>query len=413
MAAGEVVWVGVDALGEHDGRIALYLADHLPRLMPPAFAKASAGRPAEGTLREMSDRESAIVEHLRTHGASFFAPLHEAAGGGYPAETVDALWALAWRGLVTNDTFHSLRAFMRARASSRRKPGRTPAPTFRSRRMAPPSAEGRWTLVSRRSAEGAKTDVKAEATKWAAAFTGQLLARHGVVTREAASVENIPGGFSTVYPVLKELEERGRVRRGYFVAGLGATQFAAPGAVELLRSLRDMPDEPEVVALAATDPANPYGATLPWTSVGEARAAGARPMRAVGTTVILVDGALVAYVGRGDRQVTTFLPESEPMRSRAAHAIARTLCERASASIDDQPRGILVEDIDGVPAATHPLAPYLADAGFVSGALGMTLRPQTPIAGRASLLPRRPSRRLLSSPFSPRNFVDSESEPEQ
>ncbi|HEV3139320.1 MAG TPA: hypothetical protein VGY57_02325, partial [Vicinamibacterales bacterium] len=232
-AAGEVVWIGLEALGERDGRIALYLADHLSRLMPPSPAQGSVRLKPDTTVTEISGREAAIVEHLRSHGASFFAPLHEAAGGGYPAETVDALWNLAWRGVVANDTFHALRAFLRSRAA-RRTPRRVPTTTFRSRRMAPPSAEGRWTLVpttNDRSAESlALRSAKNDATKWAAAFTEQLLARHGVVTREGASAESIPGGFSTVYPVLKELEERGRVRRGYFVAGLGATQFAVPGA---------------------------------------------------------------------------------------------------------------------------------------------------------------------------------------
>src|SRR5262249_40057636 len=130
----------------------------------------------------------------------------------------------------------------------------------RSRRLVPPSAEGRWTLVPRVHAKSA-----ADSTRWAAAVTQQLLARHGVVTRESLNVESIPGGFGLVYPVLKGLEEAGRVRRGYFVAGLGATQFALPGALDLLRSLRQVPDEVEVAVLAATDPANPFGAALKWT----------------------------------------------------------------------------------------------------------------------------------------------------
>ena len=134
-----------------------------------------------------------------------------------------------------------------------------------------------------------------DATKWAAATTQQLLARHGVVTREAVAAESIAGGFGLVYPVLKQLEETGRVRRGYFVAGLGATQFALPGALDLLRSLREAPDEPEVVVLAATDPANPYGAALPWPDRPEGR----RPMRTAGSIAILVDGRLAGWLGRG------------------------------------------------------------------------------------------------------------------
>ncbi|HZW74193.1 MAG TPA: crosslink repair DNA glycosylase YcaQ family protein, partial [Caldimonas sp.] len=257
-AAGEVVWVGVEPLGERDGRVALYLADHLPKLLPSSVSDT--GGEGKKNAAQVSDTERtgsaerAILEQLRAHGASFFGALHDAAGGGYPAETVDALWTLVWRGLVTNDTFHALRAFTRAHVPRRKARHQDPSP-FRSRRLAPPSAEGRWTLIP---------PAATSTTKWAASFTQQLLARHGVVTRESIAAENAPGGFGTVYPVLKGLEEHGRVRRGYFVAGLGATQFAMPGAVDLLRSLRDAPDDPEVVVLAATDPANPYGATLTW-----------------------------------------------------------------------------------------------------------------------------------------------------
>ena len=136
MAAGEVVWVGIESLGERDGRIALYLADHLPRLLPPRVATDSVGAarepPLPGSRPDLNDREMKILDSLRTHGASFFGPLHEAAGGGYPAETVDAVWNLVWQGLVTNDTFHALRAFTRARPS-RRKARRTDVSTFRSR----------------------------------------------------------------------------------------------------------------------------------------------------------------------------------------------------------------------------------------------------------------------------------------
>src|SRR5262249_35905720 len=160
-------------------------------------------------------------------------PLHDAAGGGYPAETVRALWTLVWQGLITNDTFHALRAFTEARAPRRRQ-HKPIAQTFRSRRSAPPSAEGRWTLVGREpSGPRPRT-----ATDWAAAWAQQLLARHGVLTREAVASEGTLGGFGVVYPVLKAMEEAGRIRRGYFVAGLGATQFALPGALDLLRSLR-------------------------------------------------------------------------------------------------------------------------------------------------------------------------------
>jgi ATP-dependent Lhr-like helicase len=353
-SAGEVVWTGVESLGARDGRIALYLADQLPRLLPPAVR-----------LKPETDedpRETAIVEFLRTHGASYFGPLHDAVGGGYPDETVAALWRLVWNGVITNDTFHALRAFANAHAPRRRQRRGATAP-FRSRRLAPPSAEGRWTIV--RSGDA---DTKGRATAWATAWTKQLLARHGVLTREAVMSESSPGGFGVVYPVLKALEDAGRIRRGYFVAGLGATQFALPGALDLLRSLRDpspgIDEDVRVVVLSATDPANPYGATLKFpASVNRS------PARIVGATVILTDGAIAAWLARGDRQLVTFLPEGEPERTKRARGIAQVLIDRAREG-GDSPRGMLLEEIDGMPAAVHPLAPFLAAAGFVGGALG-------------------------------------------
>jgi len=373
-AAGEVVWVGVEPLGDRDGRIALYLAGNAPRLLP-VRVKPDTPRPATMTAAGTSplgDREQAILAHLREHGASFFGPLHDAAGGGYPAESVAALWMLAWQGLITNDTFQALRAFTEARAPRRRQ-RRPVAQVFRSRRSAPPSAEGRWVIADAPDGRGQPTRT---ITDWAAAWAQQLLARHGVLTREAVASEGASGGFGVVYPVLKAMEEAGRIRRGYFVAGLGATQFALPGALDLLRSLRDPPAdeaESELVVLSATDPANPYGAAVRFPAMAFGGAsAGRGPTRSVGATVILIDGALAAYLGRGDRQLLTYLPDSEPQRSRTAKAIARALRERSRMPTGDEqtPRGMLIEEIDGVPPSAHPIAPYLARAGFLTGALG-------------------------------------------
>jgi len=238
--------------------------------------------------------------------------------------------------------------------------------------------------------------------------TQQLLARHGVITREAVAADAVTGGFGIVYPVLKGMEETGRIRRGYFIAGLGATQFAMPGALDLLRSLRDAPDDQEIAVLAATDPANPYGAALKWPAsaasaasarqASSASAASARqasptdsqrarhaeadaepnaaakagrtPTRSVGATVILVNGALAAYIPRGDRQLITFLPDTEPDRSRVGRAVAQVLIDRARAG-GESPRGMLIEEIDGAPPTGHPLVPLLVDAGFVMGGMGM------------------------------------------
>ena len=362
-AAGEVVWRGVEPVGDRDGRVALYLTDHLSQLWRRSPAPSSVSR------------EAAIATHLRTHGASFFASLHDAAGGGYPGETVDALWDLVWKGIVTNDTFHALRAFTRAPARRPRKRERGAGGPFRSRRVAPPSAEGRWSLLADR------VPVPASDTQWSTAMAQQLLARYGVVTREVAAAEGIAGGFGAVYDVLKALEDAGRVRRGYFV-GVGATQFALPPALELLRSLREIPEEPETLVIAATDTANPYGTTLKWPAFAKATAgqagvleadAGRAPTRTVGSLVVLVNGALAAYVPRGGRQLAVYLPEDEPARSTTGRALARAL---AGLARDEHRGGLLLAEINGRDPADHPLAPFLIEAGFHPSAMGFQMRKQ-------------------------------------
>ena len=408
IAAGEVVWVGVEPLGDRDGRVALFLTDQMPRLLQP---RGDVRRPSSRTTRravadvteaglpDLSEREQHVLEALGARGASFFGPLHDSVGGGYPAETVDALWNLVWRGLVTNDTAHVLRAFTRARVSSRKRANRE-APSFRSRRHVPASAEGRWSLVTIRDREqarpergtiAAKAQGQRDTTSWAAATAQQLLNRHGILTRESVAAESLAGGYGVIYSVLKAMEESGRIRRGYFVAGLGAMQFAVPGALDLVRAFRDSDDEPVVVALAATDPANPYGATLKWPAFatsGTRDAASARqarttpgiradvakegrgPTRTVGALVILVDGALAAYLARGERQLLTWIPDAEPIRSRITRSVAHTLIERARVG-GDTPRGMLIETIDNAPASTHALAPYFVEVGFAAGAMGL------------------------------------------
>ena len=355
-AAGEVVWRGVEPVGDRDGRVALYLTDHLSSLWRPSPAV------------DLAARDLAILDHLRSHGASFFAPLHEAAGGGYPGETVDALWDLVWKGIVTNDTFHALRAFTRApgrRPRRKERHERSTARAFRSRRVAPPSAEGRWSLLAGR------VPVPASDTQWSTAMAQQLLMRYGVVTREVAAAEGISGGFGAVYDVLKALEDAGRVRRGYFV-GVGATQFALPPALELLRSLRELPEEPETLIIPATDPANPYGTTLQWPA-GVEESGGRGPTRTVGALVVLVNGALAAYVPRGGRQLTVYLPEDEPVRSTTGRALARALARLAR---DENRGGLLLAEINGREPAEHPVAPFLIEAGFNPSAMGFQmLRP--------------------------------------
>jgi ATP-dependent Lhr-like helicase len=172
--------------------------------------------------------------------------------------------------------------------------------------------------------------------------------------------------------VLRALDEGGRVRRGFFVGGVAATQFALPPALDLLRSLRQPPDEPETVVLGAADPANPYGTLLKWPvkDGGDAGPGGRRgPTRIAGARVVLVDGALVAHIARGGRQLLTWLPEAEPERSRAGRALATTLAAIARTG-EGYVGGLLVSDVDGVPAHEHPIAPFLVGAGFIRSGQG-------------------------------------------
>jgi ATP-dependent Lhr-like helicase len=294
------------------------------------------------------------------------------------------LWDLVWKGLLTNDTFHALRAFTRPPDRQRRRAaaGRT-LPTsaasrsFRSRRVAPPSAEGRWSLLSSRSAGGVSP------TEWSTATAQQLLSRYGLVTREVAAAEGISGGFSAVYDVLKALEDAGRIRRGYFVGGVGATQFALPAALDLLRSLREAPEEPDVVLLSATDPANPYGTTLPWPS--EPGDNSRRTTRSVGSLVFLVNGALGAYISRGARQIQVFLPEDEPVRSTTGRAIAGRLATLAREA------GLLIAEVNGLPTSEHPIAPFLTHAGFHPSAMGFMMR-RAPVVPPAAPSPSQQAR---------------------
>ncbi|HET7710832.1 MAG TPA: DEAD/DEAH box helicase [Thermoanaerobaculia bacterium] len=340
-AAGEIAWVGVEPLGERDGRIALYLSDRLPLLR------------SSSELSSLSDLEQRVLEYLRREGASFFAQISDATGG-FPNDTVDALWDLVWKCAITNDTFHALRAFVRRTPSARRS---SMARGFRSRRTAPLQTQGRWSILPLPAAN---------VTEQAKALAQQLLTRYGVVTRESTSAENLTGGFSAVYPVLKAMEEAGRIRRGYFVASLGATQFATPGALDMLRSFREEPETPETVLLSATDPANPYGAILKWPAESNRFLS-----RSVGASVILVDGALAAYVGRGEKQLALFLPQDEPRRGIVARAVARAL---AGLVTSGSRRALLISEVDGAPTARSALAPFLAEAGFTPGSIGYQLR---------------------------------------
>ncbi len=366
IAAGEVVWVGVEALGDRDGRIALYLTDELPRLYraPPVDE------------RTWSDRERTAFSFLEKEGASFFNVIHDASGGGFAQQTLDALWSLVWRGVVTCDHFYGLRAL--TKVVDPRIARRAVARGFRSRRTQPLAAEGRWSTVASRF-----TSAPVSPTAWSANTAHQLLRRYGVVTREVALAEGLPGGFAAVSEVFAALEASGRVRRGYFVKGVGAMQFALPEVLDHVRGLRSaLPADgkpSEVLVLAAVDPANPYGALLPWPPAPDQpappRPRRNTPSRTLGAVVVMVDGRPAAWVSRGGKQAVFWL---DPAATDAAttqkvnEVVARlaTLAQRAVES----GQGFLLAEINGVDAANSPWGEVMKRAGFSASAQGFQYR---------------------------------------
>ena len=376
LAAGEVVWVGRGPLGTGDGRIALYLRDQAPLLA------TEPGGPEDEDW--WSPVHAQLLDHLRQAGASFWPALYQAAGGGAPDAVLATLWDLVWAGLVTNDTLAPLRALTgsgpapRRRGSATRRQRRPRA----LQRSGPPAAAGRWSLVAD------LLDEEPVATERATALATQLLERHGVLTRSSIGVEDLTGGFSAVYPVLKAMEESGRVRRGYFVEGLGGAQFAAGGAVDRLRALRESAAavsesdgwggdwwashgaEPQpALVLAATDPANAYGAALPWPDAaqgGPARAGRGGARRAAGGHVVLHDGRLLAYLERGGRSLLTYTDVEDDLV-----AVARAL---AGLLADGRAPRLQLGRIDGDERLDHPLVAHLRAEGFVDHPRGLVRR---------------------------------------
>lgn len=256
---------------------------------------------------------------------------------------------------MTNDTLAALRASLLRRPSRARQAKPRPGAL---RRAGPSAGQGRWSLVEP-LLRPAPTP-----TEVAHARAIQLLDRHGVVTREAVLAEGTSGGFAAVYGVLKAMEEAGKVRRGYFVAGQGAAQFALPGAVDRLRDLREASDlaGSSPLVLAATDPAQPYGATLPWPE------GPGRPARTAGAFVVLVGGRPCAHLERGARSLVTFGAEGEHEEGPL------WLDGLVSLVKDGRLRRIELHRIDGLAAHESPLAPRLREAGFVEGYRGLVFR---------------------------------------
>jgi ATP-dependent Lhr-like helicase len=335
-ASGELVWVGGGPLGRDDGKVVLLFRGQAGLLVPAA---------ANASDRPSGEEHERIREVLRQRGACFF---REVAGPDDGA-SVDALWDLVWAGEVTNDSLAPLRAFVAG------APKKASAPSATRRRpnlgsltaLGPPRAQGRWSLVP--DAQGSPTDR-------AIATAQSLLERHGVLTREAARGEGVAGGFAGVYPVLRAMEESGRSRRGYFVAGLGGAQFALPGAVDRLRTFRDVDtgDERQPMVLAATDPANPFGVALPWPDVDAAR----KPQRVAGAYVVLLGGRPSLYVEKSGRGVLVLRAVDGTWEDAAVGALVGLVTAGRF-------RKLALERFD--PA----LEPHLREAGFVPSPRGL------------------------------------------
>ncbi|MBV8236684.1 MAG: hypothetical protein JO075_13375 [Acidimicrobiia bacterium] len=319
--------------------MALLLRSEAHLLVPPP-----PGEPPEGPEH---DRLRAV---LGDRGACFFREL----AGADDGESLDALWDLVWAGEVANDSFAPLRALTARKARSRQAKPNLGSLTA----LGPPRAQGRWSLVDADLPR--QESVPAERSMRLASV---LLDRHGVLTRESVRGEGHPGGFAAVYPVLRALEDAGRVRRGYFVAGLGGAQFALAGAVDRLRSgatgspgstgSTGSPGEdagPRAVVLAATDPANAFGVALPWPVKG--------PQRAAGAYVILLDGVPSLYLERGGRALVSLRGHDGTWEAPAVEALASLVA-------DGRLRRLAVERFD------EKLDPVLRSAGFVPSPRGL------------------------------------------
>ncbi|GAA3655340.1 ATP-dependent helicase [Microbacterium marinilacus] len=365
-ATGEVVWSGHGSLPGRDGWVALHVADTAPLTIAPSEIEI-----APDSL------EARLVSALAGGGAYFASQLRDLAVAENEASTVEALWNLVWAGRVTNDTFAPVRTLLGAGSQAHRAARRTPrARMYRGSSLSRPSFDGgrpaaraqpsggRWSLLR---------DPEPDAAVRYAATASLLLDRHGVVTRGAVQNEGVPGGFAQAYRVLGGLEQAGHCRRGYLIEKLGAAQFATSPTIDRLRQFSGLPDPAplKAVTLAATDPANPYGAALPWPALDAVRH---RPGRKAGGIVVLVDGALVLYLERGGRTALAF-SDDEAALAAATADLARTARARRLETLT-------VEQVNGEFVYGHALGRALREAGFVESTKGVTLRKLTAGAAR-------------------------------
>ncbi|RWZ75349.1 ATP-dependent helicase [Streptomyces albidoflavus] len=372
-ATGELLWAGSGSLPGKDGWVSLYLADNAPLLLPPPHPL------------ELTPLHQAVLDALAGGYGLFFRQIADQVRATHPTASdqalADAVWELAWSGLLTNDTVAPLRALLgsgrtagstahRARRSvPRGRFGALAAAPRPASRTGPPTVAGRWSLLP---------PPEPDPTLRAHALARALLDRHGVVTRGAVAAEGVEGGFSAVYRVLSAFEDSGQARRGYVVEGLGAAQFAMDGAVDRLRASataaeREAGGAPrQALVLAAADPANAYGAALPWPE--PPTGAGHKPGRKAGAMVVLVDGELAVYMERGGKTLLAWpstTPDDpsapDPRLEGAAHALAGSA---AGGSLGT----VTVERINGEPALTSPVGTYLENAGFHATPRGLRLR---------------------------------------
>ncbi|MFR9752114.1 ATP-dependent helicase [Nocardia sp. 004] len=401
MATGEVIWSGHGALTAKDGWIALHPAEQAPvtlappddidhtdiqlRLLTalgvdltPRTLHGPAGDPpvaSDGldtsTGRNGTRTDPATDQRIHAGGAFFFRQLSDAIGALDDTAVAAALWELVWAGWVSGDTFAPVRARLSGttRATTTH---RTPRHTPRTRaylprpsmptRSGPPAVAGRWSLLPERIPD---TTVRAHAS------ADLLLERYGVLTRGSVQNEAVQGGFALMYRVLTEFEDRGRCRRGYFVDSLGGAQFSTTDVVDRLRSF-----DTELVrtasgqqagmayALAACDPANPYGAALAWPKSDID--SGHRPGRKAGALVVLIDGELVLYLERGGKSLLTFTEDLDARRS-AAHALADLVRQRRVSAL-------VVDRVNGDTVHGNAYAEFLIEAGFAATPRGLRLR---------------------------------------
>jgi ATP-dependent Lhr-like helicase len=365
LASGEVMWSGGGTISGSDGWIAFHSADSAPLTLTP---------PAE---IDFTATHRAILDMLTGGGAFFFRQL--AQGGTSESELKAALWELIWAGWITGDTFAPVRATLsggpgaRKRSAPAHRQARNKRPPRLSRysvarpqaRSADPTVAGRWSALP-----GPEPDSTMRAHHQAEL----LLTRHGVLTRGAVGAEGVPGGFAALYKVLTAFEDAGRCQRGYFVESLGGAQFAVASTVDRLRSYLDGvdPERPEyrALVLAAADPANPYGAALPWPSRSDGDGV-ARPGRKAGALVVLVDGELAWFLERGGRSLLSFADDD----ADANHAAAVALADLVGAG---RVNGILIERVNSAPVlapqVSAAIVTALTDAGFARTPRGLRLR---------------------------------------